>query len=1021
MSRAAAVRRGIERARLFGGNKARTKRLDTMGGAGTFPGPVCMPRKTPRKPRKFSAPSSAIFACSILAAMSASRVEAQAPPAAPAAAGEYIGPGTLNRLFTEAEAAFTAKDYPAAVAKIQELLKALGPNKDAPLELLYFNIGLGNLLGDQPAEAEAAFTECLKRFPKGEYTSRAYLGVGRACILQDTPEKKQRAIDALKIAALDPKYRSEAGLWLGQVYLDLGKRDEAMTVFKSLMGSDIRSPQQTTAAVEVIALLADSGKLEDLIAYLDRLGNQAGVRDVLAWYANQMIVRGDELVGDQGYEAALTIYRSIPPRSQILEIQKTALETQRRNQKILAARVALEQTKPLNQRSSASELLNNLVPAIELAEKALAAIEEKADLDAALLMRRGRCLYYLDRHEEALVCFRTIRTKYASASDAKAAAYAEIIILTKLKNIPEIKTLGDAYLRKYPDAENAEQVAKLAGEVLVQSGNWPEVRNFYRNLEAKFPKSESLDRFTFFQALAFFQDADFKESTPIFTRFLKDFPNSQMVENAVYYVAMSNFLSNDYKKTLESCKEYLSRFPDGRYAGDMRYRLAFIDFADPVDQTDKIIRDLSTFLKDHPDDAAAGSMYCLLADTYKKKKSDKPDVLAKFEKLALEAYIKAVWSDNPDDVIQYALDAATTLLQGKKDWAGIAALHGEFLQKKPDSTLALLSATQVAKMKAREGKGAEAAEMLANALKLRIGDPTSEQVEFLIDELVKTLVPRKKPAEVDIDAVDKQLVDILNKAIAGRENATTNARLYYARARLAQSLRRADKADLFLKGIATINAKDPSVLSPALLASSGDILLKLGDLDAAEAMFKRLIDRHKDGMFADAGPVGLGYVALARKQAAEALEIFDNALANNPGMSRFKETTLGKVQALIELGRLDDAEQIALQIAGDKMFRGESAGKAYILLGKVYRAQAAKPGSHEAKLELLKKAHATYQRVYVAYQSTPEVCAEAYWQAYETATELGNKTLADETLKALAANQKLKNTGRFKKANELAK
>ena len=980
-----------------------------------------MPRKSLRKPRKISAPWSALFACSIFGVLPASRLEAQAPPAAPAAP---VAPATLNRLFGEAEAAFAAKDYPAAVAKIQELLQALGPNKDAPLELLYFNIGLGNLLGDKPAEAEAAFTECLKRFPKGEYASRAYLGVGRACIMQGTPEKKLRAIEALKLAAQDPKFRSEAGLWLGQVYTELGKREEAMVVFKSLMGSDIRSPQQTTAAVEVIALLADTGKLEDLVAYLDRLGNQAGVRDALAWYANQMIVRGDELVAaqtSQSYEAALAIYRSVPPRSQIVDIQKTALETQRRDQKILETRVELEKGKPLSQRSGASELLNSLKPAIELADKALAAIEEKTDLDAALLMRRGRCLYNLDRHEEALVCFRTLRTKYASAADAKPAAYAEIVILNKLKNIAEIKTLCDAYLRKYPDAENAEQVATLAGEVLVQSGNWPEVGAFYRNLETKFPKSESLDSYTFFQGVALFQEGSFKESNPIFIKFLKDFPNSQMVETALYYVATSNFLSNDYKKTLASCKEYLSRFPDGGYAGDMRYRLAFIDFNDKdVDQSDKIIRDLNTFLKAHPDDSAAGSMLCLVGDTYKKKKSDKPDELAKFEKLALEAYKKAVWSNSPDDVAQYALDAATTLLQGKKDWAGIAALHGEFLQRKPDSPLALLSATQVAKMKAREGKGDEAAEMLANALKPRIGNPTSEQVEFLIDEMVKTLVPRKKPSEIDIDALDKQLVEILNKAIAGRENATTNARLYYARARLAQSLRRADRSDLYLKGIATINAKDPSVLSPALLAVSGDILLKLGSLDEAAAMFKRLNDRYKDGMFADAGPVGLGYIALARKKPEEALKIFEDALESNPGMSRFKETTLGKVQALTELGRLDDAEKIALQIAGDKLFRGESAGKAYILLGKVYRKQADKAAG-EAKLELLKKAHGTYQRVYVAYQSAPEVCAEAYWQAYETANELGNKELADETLKALAANQKLKNTERFKKANELAK
>lgn len=989
--------------------------LDTRMGVGS----IFRPRRMLRKPIKTTARFSALFACSILGLASTSRTEAQEAPVAPAAP---IAPATLNRLFAEAEKAFTDKDYLTAVAKIEELLKALGTNKDAPLELLYFNIGLGNLLAAKPAEAEAGFAEYLKRFPKGEYASRSWLGIGRACIDQGTPEKKERAIEALKLAAADPKFRSEAGLWLGQVYTDLGKREEALTVFKSLMGSDIRSPQQTTAAVEVIGLLADTGKLEDLILYLDRLSNQAGIRDALAWYANQVIVRADELVGAQAYEAALALYRSVPPRSQILDIQKTALESQRRDLKILEARVELEKNKPLGQRSSASELVGSLKPAIELAQTALASVEEKADLDAALVMRRGRCLYYLDRHEEALVCFRTIRTKYASATDAKAAAYAEIVILNKLQDIPEIKVLCDAYLRKFPDAENVEQVATLAGEVLVQSGNWPEVGSFYRGLETRFPKSESLDRYTFYQGLAVFQDGNFKESTPIFTKFLKDFPNSPLVENALYYLAMSNFLSNEYKKTLASCKEYLSRFPDGRYAGDMRYRLAFIDFNDKdVDQSDKIIKDLSSFLSQHPDDSSAGSMYCLLADTYKKKTSNKPDELAKFQRLAIEAYRNAVWSDSNDDVIQYALDSATTLLSGNKDWAGIATLHGDFLQRKPDSALALVSATWVAKMKTREGKGAEAAEMLANSLRSRIANPSSEQVEFLIDELVKTIVPRKKASEVDLDALDKQLIEILNKATSGQENPTTNARLYYARARLAQMLKRADRSELYLKGIATINADNPAVLSPALLSVSGDILLKLGQLDQAEGMYKRLSDRYREGMFADAGPVGLGYIALARKQPAEALKIFDNALLNNPGTSKFKETTVGKLEALIALGQLDEAEKLALATAGDKTFRGESAGKALVLMGGIYREQSKKASDPEIKAELLKKAYGTYNRVFTAYKSTPEICAEAGWQAYETLIEMGDQALADETIKAVANDPKLKNTARAKKAAELAK
>ncbi len=71
--------------------------------------------------------------------------------------------------------------------------------------------------------------------------------------------------------------------------------------------------------------------------------------------------------------------------------------------------------------------------------------------------------------------------------------------------------------------------------------------------------------------------------------------------------------------------------------------------------------------------------------------------------------------------------------------------------------------------------------------------------------------------------------------------------------------------------------------------------------------------------------------------------------------------------------------------------------------------------------ELLRKAHGTYNRVYGAYKSTPEVCAEAGWQAYETAIAMGNKELADQMIQALASEPKLAKTARAKKAVELAK
>jgi hypothetical protein len=466
---------------------------------------------------------------------------------------------------------------------------------------------------------------------------------------------------------------------------------------------------------------------------------------------------------------------------------------------------------------------------------------------------------------------------------------------------------------------------------------------------------------------------------------------------------MSYFLNNQHQEAVTAAAKYLEKFPKGRFAGDMQHRLAFIDFNDKnADHSDKIIRDLNVFLAEHPDDPANGSNLCLLADTYKKKKAATDEEKKANEDKALENYIKAVWTDSLDDVIKYALDSATNMLKARKDWGAVADLHGEFLKRKPDSQLALISAVEMAKNKAREGKQREAAEMMASALKPNIADPAKEQAEFLIDELVKTLVPKKKTEDLDADALDKRLVGILDKIIAGQENATTTARLYYARARLAQLLKRNDRSDLYLKGIALTNAKEPSALSPRLLEICGDILLKTGDLNGAEAMFKRLRDRFPNALNHDAGTVGLGKVALARRQPEAALKLFEEAL-KKPGNLQIPDASLGKLQALVELDQLDAGEKLAEEIiGGGKKFRGETAGKASLLLARTYRKQAAKAEGEKAR-NLLKKAHGIYIRVFITYKGFPDISAEAIWEASEVAGELGDEELRKKNLQDLLA------------------
>jgi len=566
------------------------------------------------------------------------------------------------------------------------------------------------------------------------------------------------------------------------------------------------------------------------------------------------------------------------------------------------------------------------------------------------------------------------------------------------------------------DQQAVEYKCLLTGERLVEQAKWQEVATYCAALEARFPKSTYLDRIIFYQGLAHICNADFALSTNLFERVTRNYPKSEFYEAALYYLAMAHFMNNEYQKTVAACSEYLRKYPDGLYAGDLQYRLSYIDSNDPRVEPNKIITEIETFMEGHPNDVSNGSMLCLLADTYKKNHEDDK---------ALAAYQKALWSKSPDDVIQYALDSATTILQAKKDWSAIAEMHGEYLRRNPDNPFSLHVIEDKAKRDIREGKGEECARMLADSLRPRIGNPTIQQVEYLLDLMVQAVVPRKKPAKEEMaalaDQLDKQLVETLKQVVGDKSNPPATARMLYAQARLSQLLyrkSRTERSDLLLKDLTTKYAREPAVLSPTLLSVCGDILLQENDLEGAEAMFRYLTANYKDSLFCDAGPLGLGNLALARKNPEQALKIFEDTLTNNHGTSRFCETTLGKIQALIDLGKFDEGRKLAEQVVGDKKFRGEMAAKAYLMMADGYRVEAAKAPPGDGATELLKKAYATYQRVEITYQSLPEICAEAYWQAAETAKELNEDGLAAENLKALIDHPRLQETRRAKDAKD---
>jgi tetratricopeptide (TPR) repeat protein len=248
--------------------------------------------------------------------------------------------------------------------------------------------------------------------------------------------------------------------------------------------------------------------------------------------------------------------------------------------------------------------------------------------------------------------------------------------------------------------------------------------------------------------------------------------------------------------------------------------------------------------------------------------------------------------------------------------------------------------------------------------------------------------------------LDKQL-----KPLEENANATTRARLLYARAALATLRRKPDVHDQLIGQIAT--QFQPDDLSPLLLAQSGDYLFAQGKSDRAADYYDELKEYFPTSMYIDYAYVGLGEIAYAKKDYKKALDLFTDAIDKFAG-SKVKDATVGKAKTLLEMGQYDASRKLFEQIATVREWRGESTAYAVYSMGDIEGREG-----HWAE------AIAYYQRVFVLYQRYLPWVAKAYINCAESFDKLGKRPEAIAHLQEMLRNEKLQNLPEAGQARQL--
>lgn len=956
----------------------------------------------------------------------------------------------MEALFSEAQAAFGQGRFDVALQKIGAIHTATS-NKD--FEAVMYLEGAAHFNLKQWAEAIKFFEDFIKKFPQSNSLNDAKIAVGEAYLNSGAADK---GIAALKEAAAVPELRDRAGLMIAYHHKKAGQPDEALSilevVLKDLQGTPSAEQQQAILmASEIYVGKGDTDKAGQMMEKL-RAGTSADESVVQLNVLSQQV--GDAMLEQKRYGEALRAYQSMRRQGELVAIQKARISKIEQWQTQIAAGGRVQFMGKLLSKEEAVALLDTN-------KKILADIEGVKDYDASIIYRLGQCFYEMGRMYESLLAFQTIYEDFKENKDRDRCLFGMIVCNAGLQRAGRAYLLCEKYMNEFPEGANIGQVTDMFGSLAFESGNIEAaIKAFER---AKLAKDADKERLNYLLGVVLFESQRFDDCRLAFQELISLNKTSAYKDEAEYRIALSYFFQNDSQKTRKALREYIAGNPKGQYLVDAKYRLAFIDFqggdkGDAMEQLEKLVVEA-------PNDQNVGQVWSLLGDIYSQMVDEdgKIDYTAK----CLEAYRNAVDKAKTEDVLNYAIDAATNLMVDKNMWKELAEMWSSYYQANKDKPSALKAIYWItrgvereAKSLENEGKPDKAKEKLdegrklvAGAMAPHLGNPANEQVEVLIQQLVTMMVPKKRPraaapatkpaAVTPADATKKEgeaapaMAADASKATdtapaaapapapgptfedvesefkklmtpqgdEGLLNGTAAARILYGRALIARGFRDVAKYENLMSIIP--DAAKIEELSPLLLAGLGEMLTKKGDAEKAAACFQQLRAKYPNSEFGDKAPVGLGDIEFNNKEYQKALDLYNEAIEKYASSSSILEATLGKARALLALKKYDEAEKVFTTIQATKEWRGAHPAA---LLGLGEAAEAKKD---------LKKAVSFYQRIILAYRRDKAVLAQAYLRAAKCFIELNDKESARTVLQQMLAQKDITEFPEFNEGKAL--
>lgn len=828
------------------------------------------------------------------------------------------------------------------------------------------------------AKSEEIAAKLLTKTATVQVTADARLVLGLSLALQ---KKFAEAVPVFQALEESTTYRDKALMYRSMAAQQANQFDVAIDALNRLLATAPRDADWADSALTLIALQLQQKNLEAARRGLELLRGNLNTVDNLAGLNVLSLQLGDTLLGANDLAGALTAYRTVLPRAELLRLQK---------QRTARMEAQLARQKSLFRGSASvtdSDTVRRVEARIKATKEALDEIAKRGDYDATLFYRLGHTFLQRGGAWEAAIVLERLLKEFPQAQEREQASLELVRAYADSGRVDRMRAALDDFMRNIPDSKLLPQALYVAAQTAFDRGRADLQLEFLEVGVNRFPDAELTEFMVLMQTNAHFAGGRFEEARTSADHYITKYPQGRFAEDATYLKAMATLVLGRASDAIKEINAYLAKFPEGRFVADGRYRIGAAYYA--MQDYDAAEKQLDSWLADYPvDHAQRGEALSTMGDVYAGQGRINE---------AIASYRAAMSTTLSDDQLGYVLDELTKHYQGKKDFNTAAVMWEEFARERPDHPFVINAAYWIGKLRAREGRSDEAISQMGDIARRYITDPNRDAVERLLTQMAALLARNPKAGPDGVrppPPTPEQISARVSRELTTGQDAnqpTVKARVLFTEAEVASLRKNTVLRDQLLSRIGDEIA--PEALPPGLLGRVGDLLREQGKLDRARACYDQLVLRYPRSMYADFGYVGLGELAYLSGDYDNALIHFTNAIDRAGARFKLLEATLGRAKTLLASGKLDAAKELFEQIASNRSWRGEATAQSIYSLGEILL----KRGSSND----LAQAQAHFQRVFISYKKFTPWVAKAYLSSGQTFEKLGQAKEALATYKEM--------------------